>query len=53
MKMTFGFWILFLINRRAVALMSWNDLEIRHRGKFSYQVPVDECKVSLVGERDT
>ena len=33
--------------RRAVALMSWNDLEIRHRGKFSYQVPVDECKVSL------
>ena len=26
--------------------MSWNDLEIRHRGKFSYQVPVDECKVS-------
>ena len=28
--------------------MSWNDLEIRHRGKFSYQVPVDECKVSFV-----
>ena len=32
--------------RRAVALMSWNDLEIRHRGKFSYQVPVDECVVA-------
>lgn len=31
-------------HRKAVALMSWNDLEIRHRGKFSYQVPVDECQ---------
>jgi syndecan 1 len=24
--------------------MSWNDLEIRGRGKFSYEVPVDECQ---------
>lgn len=30
--------------RKAVTLMSWNDLEIRHRGKFSYRVPVDECQ---------
>jgi hypothetical protein len=27
--------------------MSWNDLEIRARGKFSYKTPVDECKVSF------
>lgn len=30
--------------RKAVTLMSWNDLEIRARGKFKYQVPVDECQ---------
>lgn len=33
--------------RKAVTLMSWNDLEIRHRGKFSYRVPVDECQVTF------
>jgi collagen type II alpha len=32
-------------HRKAVALMSWNDLEIRHQGKFKYQVPLDECQV--------
>ena len=31
--------------RKAVALMSWNDLEIRYRGKFSYRVALDECQV--------
>ena len=31
--------------RKAVTLMSWNDLEIRHRGKFSYRATVDECQV--------
>lgn len=30
--------------RRAATLMSWNDLEIRFRGKFKYSVPVDECQ---------
>ena len=34
--------------RKAVTLMSWNDLEIRPRGKFRYSVPVDGCKVSLI-----
>ena len=24
--------------RKAIALQSWNDLEIRHRGKFKYDV---------------
>ena len=33
--------------RKAVGLMSWNDLEIRGRGKFSYDVPVDECQVFI------
>ena len=32
--------------RKAAVLMSWNDLEIRGRGKFSYDVPEDECQVS-------
>ncbi len=32
--------------RKALVLMSWNDLEIRHRGKFSYDVVTDGCKVS-------
>jgi hypothetical protein len=31
---------------KAAKLMTWNDLEIGHRGKFSYEVPTDECKVS-------
>jgi len=30
--------------RKALGLMSWNDLEIWGRGKFSYDVPVDECQ---------
>ena len=30
--------------RKALGLMSWNDLEIRGRGRFSYEVPVDECQ---------
>jgi collagen type II alpha len=35
-------------HRKAVGLMSWNDLEIRHRGKFTYEVPVDECQVAQI-----
>jgi collagen type II alpha len=31
-------------HRKALGLMSWNDLEIRNRGKFSYQVLLDECQ---------
>ena len=30
--------------RKALTLMSWNDLEIRHRGKFRYSVQEDGCK---------
>lgn len=30
--------------RKALTLMSWNDLEIRWRGKFKYEVPLDECQ---------
>ena len=33
-------------HRKAIALQSWNDLEIRHRGKFKYHVLSDDCKVS-------
>lgn len=29
--------------RKALTLMSWNDLEIRHRGKFRYSVSEDGC----------
>ncbi len=32
-------------NRKAIALQSWNDLEIRHRGKFKYDVLSDDCQV--------
>ena len=32
-------------HRRAIALQSWNDLEIRRRGKFRYQVIKDDCQV--------
>ena len=31
--------------RKSLTLMSWNDLEIRWRGKFKYEVPLDECQV--------
>jgi len=31
-------------HRKALTLLGWNDLEIRHRGKFSYEVPVDNCQ---------
>ena len=31
--------------RKAITLQSWNDLEIRHRGKFRYDVLSDECQV--------
>ena len=31
--------------RQAVELMSSNDLELRHRGKFRYKVIADECQV--------
>jgi Fibrillar collagen C-terminal domain len=34
-------------HKKAIGLMSWNDLDIRHRGKFSYEVPVDECQVPV------
>jgi len=30
--------------RKAVSLMSWNDLEIRGRGRLSYEAPVDDCQ---------
>ena len=33
-------------HRQAVQLMSWNDLEIKHRGKFKYSVDLDECQVN-------
>ena len=32
--------------RKAIALQSWNDLEIRRGGKFRYAVISDDCKVS-------
>ena len=31
-------------HRKAIALQSWNDLEIRHRGKFKYDVISDDCQ---------
>jgi len=31
--------------RKALSLMAWNDLEIRHRGKSKYEVEEDGCKV--------
>ena len=34
--------------RQALELMSSNDLELRHRGKFRYKVITDECQVSLL-----
>ena len=33
--------------RQAIQLMSANDLELRHRGKFRYTVIRDECQVSI------
>jgi len=30
--------------RKSLSLMSWNDLEIRHRGKSKYEVLEDGCK---------
>lgn len=32
-------------HRKAIALMAWNDLEIRNKGKFRYDVLSDECQV--------
>jgi len=29
--------------RKAISLMSWNDLEYKHRGKFQYDVTSDDC----------
>ena len=29
--------------KKAVSLMSWNDLEYKHKGKFQYEVTKDEC----------
>ena len=29
--------------KKAVSLMSWNDLEYKHKGKFQYEVVKDEC----------
>jgi hypothetical protein len=31
-------------NRKAITLQSWNDLDIKHRGKFKYDVISDECQ---------
>ena len=33
--------------RQAIQLMTSNDLELRHRGKFKYAVLEDECQVSF------
>jgi len=30
--------------RKAISLMSWNDLEYKHRGKFQYDITKDECQ---------
>jgi len=30
--------------RKAISFMSWNDLEIKNRGKFKYEVLEDGCK---------
>ena len=32
-------------HRKSIALQSWNDLEIRNRGKFRYNVIKDDCQV--------
>jgi len=32
--------------RNAISLMSWNDLEIRHRGKVRYNVESDDCSLN-------
>merc|ERR1719225_965557 len=29
--------------KKAIALMSWNDLEIKNKGKFQYEVVKDDC----------
>ena len=34
-------------HRKSIALQSWNDLEIRNRGKFRYNVIKDDCQVHL------
>jgi collagen type II alpha len=34
-------------HRKAIALQSWNDLELRQRGKFKYEVLSDECQVIM------
>ena len=31
--------------RKAITLQSWNDLEIKYRGKFRYNVLSDDCQV--------
>merc|ERR1719422_377431 len=31
-------------HRKSIALQSWNDLEIRNRGKFRYNVIKDDCQ---------
>jgi len=30
--------------RKSLSFMSWNDLEIHHRGRFKYSVIEDDCK---------
>lgn len=30
--------------RQSVQLMTWNDLELKARGKFKYSVPMDDCQ---------
>jgi len=30
--------------RQAVQLLTWNDLELKPRGKFKYSVPLDDCQ---------
>ena len=34
--------------RQGIQLLTWNDLEMKPRGKFKYSVPVDDCQVRVV-----
>ena len=39
-------------HRKSIALQSWNDLEIRNRGKFRYNVIKDDCQVLVITFRN-
>ena len=38
-------------HRKSIALQSWNDLEIRNRGKFRYNVIKDDCQVLKIEKK--